>query len=274
MVRPEASEPEPARAGMSAEACRTDLVGGSPTPVGAEAPGSRLPVEGETRRAEAQRQKPLWEGANEQAVTLVNATASSVLQPKGVRESRVAHVTTKATHIDLDSERSVGFPGVWAAACSERAVRNWRGPPRQPASGKDQGYKPGSEVPWSRDGVRGAGSTDEAAPQNAVEGRGLTSVASVEEVSVRACRKASYPFVKARELDRGLWSEGKQGAEASGLTCPEKARRSDVRRGVSGAVALPGETSARRPLESRVREIRTHGLTGGPRKHAGSPVVR
>lgn len=217
---------------MSAAACCTDLVGASPTPVGAEAPGSRLPARGETRPVEAQRQKPPWEGANEQAVTLVNATASSVLQPKGVRESRVAHVTTKATHIDLVSERSVGFPGARAAACSERAVRNWRGPPRQPASGKDQGYKPGGESSWSREGVRGARSTVEAVHENAVEGRGpphaglagrlrgraalagrlagglprsaraarfatpsgSASVASVVEVSVRACRKASNPL--------------------------------------------------------------------------------
>jgi hypothetical protein len=199
MVRPEVPEPEAARAVTSTGTCCTDLVGASPTPVGAEAPGSRLPVEGETRRAEAQRQKPHMEGANGQAATKVNATASSVLQPKGVRESRVAHVTTKATHIALVSERAVGFPGVQAAACSERAVRNWRGPPRQPASGKDQGYKPGGESPWSREGVRGARSTVEAVHENAVEGRGLASVASVVEVSVRACRKASNPLGNPHE---------------------------------------------------------------------------
>lgn len=179
---------------MSAAVCCTDLVGASPTPVGAEAPGSRLPEEGETRPTEAQRRKPLLEGANGQAATLVNATASSVLQPKGVRESRVAHVTTKATHIDLVSERSVGFPGVEAAACSERAVWNWRGPPRRPTSGKDLGYKLGSESPRSREGVRGARSTVEAAHDNAAEGRGLASVTSVVEVRVRACRKASNPL--------------------------------------------------------------------------------
>jgi hypothetical protein len=199
MVRPEASALEPAQAGPIAAASCTDLVGASPTSVGAEAPSSRLPVEGETRRAEAQRQKPRKEGANEQAATLVNATASSVLQPKGVRESRVAHLTTKATHIDLVSERSVGFPGVKAAACSERAVRNWRGPPRQPASGKDQGYKPGGESSWSREGVRGARSTVEAVHENAVEGRGPASVTSALRVSSRACRKASNPLGNPHE---------------------------------------------------------------------------
>lgn len=199
MVRPEVAEHETARAGESAATCCTDLVGASPTPVGAEAPGSRLPEEGETRPAEAQRRKPLLEGANGQAATKVNATASSVLQPKGVRESRVAHVTTKATHIALDSERAVGLPGVEAAACSERAVWNWRGPPRQPTSGKDQGYKPGGESSWRREGVRGARSTVEAVHENAVEGRGLASVGSVMEVRVRACRKASNPLGNPHE---------------------------------------------------------------------------
>lgn len=194
MVRPEVPELEAARADENTGTCCTDLVGASPTPVGAEAPGSRLPEEGETRLSEAQRQEPRKEGANERVATKVNATASSVLQPKGVRESRVAHFTTKATHIDLDSERSVGFPGVQAATRLERAVRNWRGPPRQPASGKDQGYKPGGESSWSREGVRGAHSTVEAVHENAVEGRGLASVVSVVEVSVRACRKASNPL--------------------------------------------------------------------------------
>lgn len=198
-MRPEASEPESARAGASTAACCTDLVGASPTSVSAEAPSSRLPEEGETRPTEAQRQKPHMEGANEQAATKVNATASSVLQPKGVRESRVAHVTTKAMHIDLYSDWSMGFPGVEAAACSERAVWNWRGPPRQPTSGKDQGYKPGGESSWSREGVRGARSTVEAVHENAVEGRGPASVTSALRVSVRACRKASNPMGNPHE---------------------------------------------------------------------------
>ncbi len=199
MVRPEASSSPTARADVSVAACCTDLVGASPTPVSAEAPGSRLPARGETRSAEAQRRKPHQEGANVRAATKVNATASSVLQPKGVRECRVAHVTTKATHTDLYSDWSVGFPGVQAAARTERAVRNWRGPPRQPTSGKDQGYKPGGESSWSREGVRGARSTVEAVHENAVEGRGLASVVTAWKVSVRACRKASNPLGNPHE---------------------------------------------------------------------------
>ena len=139
MAPPEVPEHETARAGEGTETCCTDLVGASPTPVSAEASGSRLPEEGETRPAEAERQNPLLEGANERAATKVNATASPVLQPKDVRESRAAHVTAKTTHIDLVSERSVGLPGVEAAAPSERAVRNGRGRLDSPRRAKTLG---------------------------------------------------------------------------------------------------------------------------------------
>lgn len=228
MVRPEVPELETVRAGDDAGVCCTDLVGVSPTPVSAEAPGSRLPEEGETRLAEAQRQKPLMEGAIEQAATKVNATASSVLQPKGVWESRAAHVTAKATHIDLDSERSVGLPGVEAAACSERAVWNRRGPPRQPTSGKDSGYKPGGESVESREGVRGARSTDEAVDENAVEGRGLASVASGSEVSARASRKGNNPVDKVRKLQRGLWVAARQSKTRRFHALRDRVWRGDV----------------------------------------------
>jgi RNA-directed DNA polymerase len=251
MARPEVPEHETARAGEGTETCCTDLVGASPTPVSAEAPGSGLPEGGETRPAEAERQNPLLERANERAATEVNATASSVLQPKGVRESRAAHVTAKTTHIDLVSERSVGLPGVEAAARSERAVRNGRGPPRQPASGKDPGYKPGGESLGSREGVRGARSTDEAVHENAVEGRGLASVASVEEVSARACRKAGNPADKVRELQRGLWKAARRSKTRRFHALHDRIRRGDVLREAwkriranGGAAGVDGQTIA------------------------------
>lgn len=81
MVRPEVTVSEPARAGEVVVTRCTDVVGASPTPVSAEAPGSRLPEEGETRPTEAQRQKPLMEGANEQAVTLVEEQDEAVSRP-------------------------------------------------------------------------------------------------------------------------------------------------------------------------------------------------
>ena len=251
MVRPESTPNKRAFASEAGEECCTDLTGASPVPVSAEAPGSRLPEGGETRPTEAQRQKPLLEGANEQAATLVNATASSVIQPKGVRESRAAHVTAKATHIDLVSERSVGLPGVWAAACSERAVWNRRDPPRQPTSGKDSRYKPGGEVLESREGVRGAHSTDEAVHENAVEGRGLASVASGLEVSARASRKGNNPVDKVRQLQRGLWVAARQSKTRRFHALRDRVWRGDVLweawkrvRANRGAAGVDGQTIA------------------------------
>jgi hypothetical protein len=42
---------------------------------------------------------------------------------------------------------------------------------------------------------------------------------------------------------------------------------------LSNPVAYLTEAAPRRPLESRVREYRTHGLNGGFEKHAGVPPV-
>ena|SRR5208283_3195611 len=76
---------------------RVDLAGESPVRVSAGAPGSRLQPEGETRPSQAECRKPLQErGAKQRAATIVNATASSHFQPKGVREGRADHFTVKA----------------------------------------------------------------------------------------------------------------------------------------------------------------------------------
>ena len=115
----------------------------------------------------------------------VNASASSDPQPKGVRERRAGHVTAKAMHSVLDPERTLGLPGVWAAARRDGSVRNTRDPRRQPASGKDRAHKTGVESARSRKGVRGARSTDEVR-DNRVEGRGPALVASALGVSARA----------------------------------------------------------------------------------------
>jgi hypothetical protein len=187
MVRPEVRDGERAQASAAARTCCTDLAGESPVPVSAGAPGSRLRAVGEILPTQAERQQPLGREQPGRPQREVNAAAPSVLQPKGVWESRAAHVTAKATHIDLVPERSVGLPGVRAAACPDRSMRNWRGPTRQPTSGKDRAYKAGAESARSQEGVRGARSTWEAVQYNAVEGRGLTSVASGLGVSARAC---------------------------------------------------------------------------------------
>ncbi len=103
---------------------------------------------GETPLAHAGCRKPLSRREQSRGPQYeVNAAASSDYQPKGVWESRVAHVTTKAMDTALDPERVVALPGVRAAARGDSSVRNRRGPTRPPTSGNDPSYKLG--VKWT-----------------------------------------------------------------------------------------------------------------------------
>jgi len=162
-----------------------DLAGESPARVIAGEPGSRPHLAGETLVGRAGRQKPLLAGAKKRAATLVNATASSDYQPKGVQEGRAAHVTAKATDSMPVPERMLDFLGVRAAARFDRDSRNRRDPTRQPTSGKDLAYKGQTEIARSREGVRGASSTDEGGHKSP-EGRRPASVTPELRVSARA----------------------------------------------------------------------------------------
>jgi hypothetical protein len=164
---------------------REFLAGESPVQVIAGEPGSRPQPRRGDPPGQAGRQEPPWAGARKRAATLVNAIASSHLQPKGVWEGRAAHVTAKATDSMLDPERTLDFPGVWAAARFHRDSRNRRDPTWQPTSGKDRAYKGHPEIARSQEGVRGANSTVEGG-DNPSEGRRPASVTPELRVSARA----------------------------------------------------------------------------------------
>src|SRR3990172_9154974 len=166
------------------ESC-TVPAGGSPVRVSAGAPGSRHQPSGEILRAERGVESLEAGGSKEAGRNRVNAAASSDYQPKGVREGRTGHVAAKAMHSVLDPERTLGLPGVWAAARFEGGVRNRRDPTRQPTSGKDRVYKAGAEVARSREGVRGVHSTWEGG-EKPLEGRDPASVTLAVGVSARA----------------------------------------------------------------------------------------
>ena len=87
--------------------------------------------------------------------------------------------------------------------------------------------------------------------QNAVEGRGLATVASVSEVSARACRKASNPVDKVRELQRGLWKAARRSKTRRFHALHDRVRRGDVLREAwkriranGGAAGVDGQTIA------------------------------
>ena len=174
------------RARNEAVRCCISPAGGSPARVSVGAPGSR--VQSRFERIVAERTvKSLERGGNEAGRNTVNAEqASSKYQPKGVWEGRAGHATAKAMHSVLVPERTLGFPGVWAAACFEGEVRNTRDPSWQPTSGKDRAYKAGAESERSQAGVRGARSTVEGGDKPP-EGRSPALVAPVKQVSARAC---------------------------------------------------------------------------------------
>jgi len=91
-------------------------------------------------------------GSNEAGRNQVNAAASTEYQPKGVWEGRAGHITaSQGNRQQGRPELLLDLLGVWAVASFDRVVRNRRGPPRQPRSGKDCAYKAG----WLKSGRAG-----------------------------------------------------------------------------------------------------------------------
>jgi hypothetical protein len=119
---------------------RVVLAGESPVRVSAGAPGSRLQPGGEIRPSRAECRKPFNEEGEQTSgpQQSVNAIASSDYQPKGVWESRAAHVPAKATDNILDRNGCWSSPGSQAAARWDRAVRNRRDPTWQPSRAKTE----------------------------------------------------------------------------------------------------------------------------------------
>jgi group II intron reverse transcriptase/maturase len=94
-------------------------------------------------------------------------------------------------------------------------MRDRRDPTRQPSQAKTQGIRPKAETKRSREGVRGARSTEEGGDKP-LEGRGPASVVAVNEgkregmpESVKRT-EASNPEKKVRKLQRSLWVGAKR----------------------------------------------------------------
>ena len=167
---------------------RNVLAGESPVRVSADAPGSRPQPPAEMPRAERGVKSLCHRREQRSGPQLkVNAAASSDYQPKGDWEGRAGHVAAKATDsARLVSERALDLPGVWAVARFDRAMWNRRDPPRQPRRAKTERIRRDAESVRSREGVRGARSTDEGVQHNTPEGRGPALVTPRLGVSARA----------------------------------------------------------------------------------------
>src|SRR5215472_5372229 len=92
---------------------RMVLAGESPARVGAGVPGSRLRSRGEIRAARRSVKSPCKRGEQTSGLQQsVNAIASTYYQPKGVWESRAAHVTALGNRQHSGPERMLDLPGV------------------------------------------------------------------------------------------------------------------------------------------------------------------
>jgi hypothetical protein len=279
----------------SAAACCASPTGESPVPVGVGAPGSRPQVVEGDLCARAGRQEPARrrEPRNgEQArgpQHEVKPAASTDLQPAG----RAAHVTAKATPLAQEPKRAGGCGGVWGAARVQGPVWNVRGPSAQPESGRASSYKPkakSSRVQRESEGIVVLDGEAKAEPtkavgHNAAGGKGPcgghAEIAgkregmagqTVPNDPVDRDSKEDGSSDKVRQLQRQLWAAakrapgGQQRAKYQGGRCDDlSAARGAVHHPAQPLLARvgPHNAASRRPLVSRVREIRMHGLNGG-----------
>jgi hypothetical protein len=290
MVRHEAKARLNPRGRGSAAACCACPTGESPVPVGVGAPGSRPQVVEGDLRARAGRQKPARRRKpcnGEQArgpQHEVKPAASTDLQPAG----RAAHVTAKATPPERDPKRAGGCGGVWGAARVQGHARNVRGPSAQPLSGQAGSYKPKAKLSGAQresEGIvvlhtQAQAEVTKAVRHNAAGGKGpCGGHAEIAGKSEGLAGKTGpkhpvglEPIAKARQLHRQLWAATKRAPggrlRVTDSSCGFDRLQATRCSGPAPAQSLlagagPHNVACRRPLVSRVREIRMHGLSGG-----------
>jgi hypothetical protein len=288
MVRHEAKARLNPQGRGGAAACCASPTGESPVPVGVGAPGSRLQAAEGDLGARAGCQKPVRRRkprSGEQArgpQHEVKPAASTDLQPAG----RAAHVTAKATSLQRDPKRCGDCGGVGGAARVQGLERNVRGPSARPGSGRARSYKPKAKLSRAQresEGIvvpDGAQAPTKAVGHNAAGGKGpcgghADGAGKREGMAGKTVPNdpdAGDCGDKVRQLQRQLWAAAKRAPgdqvhvpypagrrDALPVTCMQLAATAQPRSFGSG----PHNAARRRPLVSRVREIRMHGLNGG-----------
>jgi hypothetical protein len=290
MVRRDAEEVLIPAKGEATLACCATPTDESPVPVGVGAPGSRPQVVEGDLRARAGRRKPVrWRKprSGEQArgpQHEVKPAASTHLQPAG----RAAHVTAKATSLALEPKRARGCGGVGGAARVQGVVWNTRDPSARPESGQASSYKPraksnraqreseGIVVPM---GPAQAGLA-KAVRHNAAGGKGPCGGHAAGAGKREGMAGPTGPNDpgdeesrdEVRQLQRQLWAAAKR-APGGHVHVQYPIGRRDALPPTCTGIAVPAprlsfgtsphNAACRRPLVSRVREIRMHGLKGG-----------
>ena len=287
MVRRDEAVREPRPRGEGPASRCISPAGASPAPVGAGAPGSRPQVRGEILVAQAGRRKPLRREQERGPQHEVKPAASTETQwgsavDRRIAASRAAHVTAKATSDAARSgaSRASGPSGVWGAARVQGEVRNTRGPSAPPSSRQSGSHKPKVKASAAQRESEGVVVPSRVAKNNATGGKGPCFGHAREEGKREGMAGESgpnhpdgrKPNVQAREPRRELWAAAKR--RPARRFPAETPVRSDVRP-VAGERARRVAVHAlqRRPPVSRVREIRTHGLKGGPALSTSSDFI-
>lgn len=288
MVRHEAkARLNPQGQGVAAACCACPT-GESPVPVGVGAPHSRPQVVEGDVRARAGRHKPSRRRkprSGEQArgpQHEVKPAASTDLRPAG----RAAHVTANATLLQRDPKRWDDCGGVGGAVRAQGQAWSVRGPSARPESGQASSHKPkakSNRAQRESEGIavlEGAQASTKAVRHDAAGGKGpcgghAEKAGKSEGLAGKTGPKhpvGAEPTSKARQLQRQLWAATKPALggrlrvkdpscgfdrlPATRCSAPQPAQSLLER-------ARPHNVACRRPLVSRVREIRLHGLSGG-----------
>jgi hypothetical protein len=238
--------------------------GESPVPVDPGGPGSRVAVRGEIRVAEADRQKPLRRERSRGPQHQVKPAASKDLQ----RESRATHVIAKAMSATQESraESVARLSGVWGAARVKGQARNVRGPSASPQSRQSGSYKLKTKSSAAQRESEGMVVPSMDVPKNTSGGKrpcfGQVEGGGKGEGMTGRMSRSNHPSrttaVKALHLQERLWAAAKRISRERVSRCDEPTQLTCSRRGGCTKPML------KRPSVSRVLEIGTHGLKGGP----------
>jgi len=257
MVRREEGDRSP-----SASRCSSPA-GASPASVSAGAPSSRPQVRDENRVAQAGCQEPLRREPARGPQHQVKPAASTELPP----ESRADHVAAKAMSAASQSgNRAAGLGGVWGAARGHGEERNTRGPSAPPGSGQGDSYKPMAKSSRAQRESEGVVVLRRAATNNAVGGKGPCFGRVRKEGKCQGMAGTTGPnhpdgrmrIDNARQPRHELAPLAKRNAASASRL------RGDARNALRETDAVYVHATLRRPSVSRVPEIGTHGLKGGP----------
>jgi hypothetical protein len=244
--------------------------GESPASVSAGAPSSRPRVRAERPVAQAGCREPLRREPVRGPQLYVKLAASSDLQP----ERRAGHVAAKTMSCALQSGdvRMQELGGVWSAARGHGDERNTRGPSAQPLSGQRGSYKPTAKSSRAQRESEGTGVLTTTATNNVVRGKGPCFGRARNEGKRKGMAGKTgpnHPVTCERDANvrQPLHELGMRAERFGGPTWRLRADTRRIRRGAGHGTV---HAASRRPSVSRVPEIGTHGLKGGP---APSPMT-